>query len=89
MHLQQQVQGEVDLHAGVKQLVPLVLTRQERVELLAQPLENEQMIDVGSSPTLAGMGQQVLQGEVLLQQVQKLEVELLWPAQVGPRQALL
>lgn len=64
MHLQQQVQGEVDLHAGVKQLVLLVLTRQERVERRVHPLENEQMIDVGSSPTLAWKVQQVLQGEL-------------------------
>lgn len=94
-----QVQGEVDLHAGGQQLVPLVSARQDRVEPLVQPLETEQTVDVASPPTVAWMGREVLQGElqmqarwqrvVLLSQAQKLEVELLWPAQVEVRQVVL
>lgn len=91
-HLQQRVQGEADLHAGAKQLLLLVSARQEREELLAPPPQR-------TSPPLAWMGQQVLHGGLRLQaqeqwgvvqsQVQGLEAELLWPAQVEVRRALL
>lgn len=64
VHLQEQVQGEFGLFAGGESLGLLVLTRQDRVELLVQPLEAEQTADALSSPSLAWMGQQVLQRQL-------------------------